>query len=116
MCRFLSTKHLIANDENLPYYVRPVVNLTLLSINEMGTMREKYGISDSITTGVYVQNSLEGSIGAQSIITEINNVKVNSTAEFNVELLKYSVGETVILTLINKDGLNTRQVAVTLRS
>lgn len=109
-------KHLIANDNNLPYYVRPVVNLTLLSINEMGTLREKYGISDSITNGVYVQNSLEGSIGAQSIITEINNIKVNSTAEFNVELLRYSVGETVILTLINKDGLNTRQVAVTLHS
>lgn len=109
-------RHLIANDDNLPYYVRPALNLTLLSINEMGTLREKYGISGSITTGVYVQNSLEGSIGAQSIITEINGVKVDSTAEFCVELLKYSVGDTVVLTLINKDGLNTRQITVTLRS
>ena len=109
-------RFLIANDANLPYYVRPVLNLTLLSINEMGTLREKYGISSSITNGVYVQNSLEGSIGTQSIITEINNVKVNSTAEFNVELLKYNAGETVVLTLINKDGMNTRQIAVTLHS
>lgn len=97
-------------------YSRPKLSLTLLSINEMGTLRSTYNIANSINSGVYVQNSLEANIATQSIISEVNNVEIDSVAEFQVELLKYNVGDTITLTLINKDGLNSRQVSVTLHS
>jgi serine protease Do len=104
-------RHLFTNNS----YNRPSLNLTLLSINEMGVLRQNYGISNSVTTGVYVQNSLEINIANQSVITEVNGIKVISNAEFQVELLKYSIGDRITLTLMNKDGLNIRQVSVTLR-
>lgn len=97
-------------------YQRPVLNLTLLSINEMGELRKNYNISETIYTGVYVQNSLEGSIVSQSIIMEVNGIKVNSSEEFQVEILKHSIGEAITLTLVNKDGLNSRQVTITLHA
>jgi len=95
-------------------YSRPNLNITALSINEMGVLRDTYNISSAITTGVYVQNSLENNISTQSIITEINGVEINSVAELQVELLKYSVGDNITITLINRDGLNNRQVSVVL--
>lgn len=95
-------------------YVRPTLNLTLISVNEMGVLREQYKISSNITTGIYVQNSLESNIPNQSIINEVNGNKVISNAQLQVELLKYSKGDTITLTIMNKDGLNNRQVSVTL--
>ena len=81
----------------------------------MGVLRQNYGISSNITTGIYVQNSLESNIPSQSIINEVNGNKVNSNAQLQVELLKHSKGDTITLTIMNKDGLNNRQVSVTLR-
>jgi serine protease Do len=104
-------KYLLVNNKN---YTRPKLNITTLSINEMGILRDKHGISNLISTGVYVQNSLEGEIVNQSVITEVNGVKIRSNEDFQVELLKYDVGTTIRLTLINKDGLNKRQVNITL--
>lgn len=104
-------KHLISTGSK---YVRPSLSLTLLSINEMGSLRENYDISDDIISGVYVQNSLEPNIASQSIITEINGVDVYSNTDLQIEILKYKVGDSVTLTLINRDGLNNRQISVTL--
>ena len=104
-------RDLIINGDN---YNRPTLSLTLLSINEMGTSRENYGISSNITTGVFVQNSLENIIAAHSIITEVNEKKVNSVAEFQMEIFKYNSGDTVTLTLVNKDGLNSRKLSIIL--
>ena len=95
-------------------YIRPTLNIKTLSINNMGTLREIYEIGNNVTKGVYVQNSFVESIAPQSVITSVNGVIVNYEEEFQVEILKYSVGDTVTLTLINKDGLNNRQVNVTL--
>ena len=104
-------KYLLVNGRD---YIRPTLSLNVKSINEMGTQREDYGIYESVKTGVYVQSSLEVLIAAQSIITEVNGVSVKSVTEYNVELLKYNGGDTVTLTLTNRDGLNTRNVNVVL--
>lgn len=105
-------KHLLANGTD---YKRPTLNLTILSVNEMGKLKNTYGISASINTGVYVQNSLEsGSISNQTVITEINGNKIKSVVEFNVELLKYNIGDTITLTIMDKEGINARNVSVTL--
>lgn len=106
-------RHLMINGVN---YVRPALNLALISINEMGTRREDYGISNYVKTGVYIQTSLENNVDitAQSIITEINGKAINSTADFGAELLKYNIGDSITLTLINKTGLYTRNVTVVL--
>lgn len=95
-------------------YVRPTLSLNIKSISEMGTLREKYGISGLVKVGVFVETSFETLISSQSVITEVNGIKVKSISEYNVELLKYNIGDTVTLTLTNKDGLNLRNVSVVL--
>lgn len=97
-------------------YTRPSLNLTLESINEMGAKKDNYGISSTVTSGVYVVNSLESTVASQSIIVEVNGVRVKSAADFQVQILKYSVGDTVTLTLATKDGITTRNVSVTLHA
>lgn len=104
-------KYLLVNNTS---YVRPSLSLSVKSIDEMGVKRADYGISDLIKTGVYVQTSLEPLIPTQIIITEVNGVKVKSVNRYNVELLKYNVGDTVTLTITNRDGLNVRNVSVVL--
>lgn len=106
-------KHLMVNGTK---YTRPALSLDLLSVNELGVRRSEYGISSYVTTGAYVKTSLENNVIAQSIITAVNGKTINSTTDFAVEILKYSVGDTITLTLINKDGLNTRTVSVTLHA
>ena len=106
-------KHLISSTQA---YSRPNLSLTMLSINKMGTVRENYGISSNIYTGIYVQNSTEANIPVQTIITKVNNVNVDSKEELMVQILKNKVGDTVTLTLINKDGMNERTVNVTLHA
>lgn len=98
-------------------YTRPTINLNLLSVSEMGVNRSKYGISPTVTYGVYVLQNLESGINiaeGSSIITEVNGVKVRSVAEFQVEILKYDVGAAVTLTIITRDGLTSRTQTVTL--
>lgn len=97
-------------------YTRPSLNISTLSINTIGVDRTLYGIADDIYTGVYVRESRESNISAQSIIKAINGVEIKNINDFGKELLKYSVGETITLTLTNKDGLNERTVSVVLHS
>lgn len=106
-------KHLIVNENN---YVRPSLNLELLSINEMGSRKQSYGISDYVSTGVYVIDSRETSNGIYSstIITAINNKSIRSTVDFYTEILKYNIGDKIVLTITNKDGLNAQNKEVTL--
>lgn len=106
-------KHLISSTQD---YTRPNLSLTMLSINKMGASRENYGISSNIYTGVYVQNSTEANIPVQTIITKVNNVIVDSKEELMVQILKYKIGDTVTLTIMNKDGMNERTVNVTLHA
>ena len=106
-------KHLISSTQA---YTRPNLSLTMLSINKMGTAREGYGISSSIYTGVYVQNSTEANIPVQTIITKVNNVTVNSKEELMVQVLKHKVGDVVTFTIMNKDGMNEKTVNVTLHA
>jgi len=106
-------KYVLVNNRD---YVRPALNINIKSINEMGTQRELYNIHESVKNGVYVESSLEVLIPVQAVITEINGVKIKSLTEYNVELLKYNIGDTVTLTLINRDGLNTRNVSVVLHA
>lgn len=99
-------------------YIRPVLNLAFLSVNEMGVDRSNYGIAPSVKFGVYVKSNLERDldINIGSIITEVNGVKIRSETEFYVELLKYSVGTSISLTVVDKEGITSRVVSVTLHS
>ena len=107
-------KHVMVYDSD---YDRPSLNLTLISINEMGVLKEDYGISSTLVSGVYVQNSLEGEIATGSVITKINGKNVSSVEDFMSTILKYDVGDSLILTIVNKaDGLNERTVEVELHS
>ena len=107
-------KHLISSTVA---YSRPSLNLTLLSINTMGSVRETYGISSSIYTGVYVYNSTESNIPVKSVITKINNVTVTSKEQFMVEVLKYKVGDTITLTIVDsKLNMSEATVNVTLHA
>ena len=95
-------------------YVRPTLNLDLISIDDMGTRRDEFGISSFVNSGVYIKHSVESSLLADTVITEVNGVKVRSVVDFKVELLKYSIGDAVTLTVINKDGLNARTITLIL--
>lgn len=98
-------------------YTRPSLNLTLLSVNEMGVERSKYGISPTVKYGVYVLQNFENGLNiaeGASIITEVNGVKVRSVAEFQVEILKYDAGAVVTFTIVTRDGLTSRSQTVTL--
>lgn len=97
-------------------YTRPSLNISILSINTIGVDRTLYGIADDVYTGVYIRESRESNISAQSIIKAVNGVDVKNANDYGKELLKYSVGETITLTLTNKDGLNERIVNVVLHS
>ncbi len=106
-------EHIMVQETN---YIRPTLNLDLLSINELGARREDYGISSYVSNGVYVKRTRESGIVEDVVITEINNVKIHSLADYGSELLKYDVGDTVKLTVIDKDGLNTRYIDIVLHA
>ena len=97
-------------------YTRPSLNLQTKSINEMGVLRASYGISNSVKSGVYVVGSLESNILPESIIVEVNGNTVKSVNEFESEILKYDVNQTIVLTLVTKDGLSSTKVSVTLHA
>lgn len=104
-------KYLMVNDSN---YVRPALNIELLSIDEMGSRKGQYGISDYITSGAYILSSREASISAQNIITAVNGKTIKSAADFVIELLKYNVGNKITITTVDKDNLSIKTVEVTL--
>ncbi len=105
--------YLLVNNTN---YVRPTLNLTLLSIPELGSSKETYGISDYVKTGVYIQASLEGNVESGTVIKKVNGVSVDDEAQYFVELLKYNIGDSVTLEVVNKDGLNVRTVTAVLHA
>lgn len=107
-------KHLLSTGTT---YQRPTLNFTLLSVNEMTEeLRELYDIN--VDNGVYIQSSFESNVEREDvercIIKAINDINVKSNEEFQVELLKYNIGNTVTLTLIDNLGQNTKTVTVTL--
>ena len=105
--------YLLVNNTN---YVRPTLNLTLLSIPELGSSKETYGISDYVKTGVYIQAYLEGNVESGPVIKKVNGVSVDDEAQYFVELLKYNIGDSVTLEVVNKDGLNVRTVTAVLHA
>ena len=104
-------KYLISNYGR---YIRPSLSVELLSVDQMGSRREEYGISNYVTRGAYVKASLEQSIDSGKVIIAVNNVTIKSTSDFGSELLKYKVGDTITLTLMDKNGINTNNVNVVL--
>lgn len=106
-------KHLLSSTSE---YKRPNLSgLTLWSVDKMGSSRAEYEIHSSIFTGVYIENSTETGIPHLTVITKINKKTVNSKEELMVELLKYDIGDTIKLTVINsKDGMNEQVIDVTL--
>ena len=97
-------------------YARPVLNLELISVNEMGSRRGDYGISSYVTTGAYIKTSTEaGMLSLQeNIIIAVNGVQIKSAEDFGAELLKYNVGDQVTITTVNKDGLSNKNTQVVL--
>lgn len=107
--------HLLINGTD---YVRPRLNTpSLLSVNEMGSAKTSlYGIAESIKTGVYVKTEFEENLISDVIITEIKGQKITSLVDYEVELLKYSVGDQITITYVDLYGLNTQTVTITLHA
>lgn len=101
---------------NISRYTRPTLNLDLSSIDEMGSKKQSYGISDYISTGVYITSSREtiSGIYSDTIITAVNGKTITSKTDYEIELLKYKVGDKITITTINTDGLNIQHKEVTL--
>ncbi len=97
-------------------YVRPILNISTISVNSLGTDKDLYGISSDIYTGVYVRESRESSISVQSIIVAINGKEIKSTNDLGKELLKYNVGDTIKVTTRYKTGVGETTVDVVLHS
>lgn len=106
-------KYLLVNTND---YIRPSLSIDVVSVNELGTKREDYGISGYVNEGVYVSYSSESTIARELIITEVNGVSISSSADFYVELLKYNVGDTINLSVMSKAGMNDRTVSVVLHA
>lgn len=86
-------------------YTRPSLNISTISVNTLGTDRDVYGISSDVYTGAYVKESREANIPVQSVIVAINGVEINSSNDLGKELLKYSVGDTIKVKTMNKNGI-----------
>lgn len=97
-------------------YTRPILNISTISIDTLGTNKEVYGISSDIYTGVYVTTSREAGISVQSIIVAINGKEIRSTNELGKELLKYNVGDAIKVTTRYKTGVGETVVDVVLHS
>ena len=50
------------------------------------------------------------------IIIEVNGKKVESEVELQMEILKYNVGDSVTLTLVDRNGLSNVNVSVVLHA
>ena len=96
-------------------YVRPVLNLRTSSVNEMGVDRSSYGISTTVTSGVWIIESYVQGVTKEYIITEVNGQIVRSVVDLQVEILKYNVGDTVTLKIIDRKGLTSVNVSVVLQ-
>ena len=69
----------------------------------------------TVKNGVYVTRSNEVVISQGRIITKINGVKVETFQDYEFELLKYSVGDTVTVVTTDIVGTNERTVNVVLK-
>lgn len=98
-------------------YIRPKFGYNFVSVNEMGADRVNYGISPSITSGVYVSSGVDsGSNLLGYVITEVNQIPVRSVNDFYAELFKYDIGATISLTVVTKDNLVYNTLPVVLHS
>lgn len=90
---------------------RPYIGVTVFNIDNVGLI-SKYKLNDkidsSLNEGVVVAG-VKGSSNAYStirrgdVIVKVGNEKINNIAKFRYELFKYSVGDSVKIT-INRDG------------
>ena len=103
------------------YYKRPLVGITVVDLKTMSlSSRKIYGISEDIHYGLYVESVVESGavweiIETDKIITHINGIKITGMENFSVELLEYQKGDTITLTVINRDGSNQQVKNVTLK-
>ena len=87
----------------------PVLGINMINVSENQMYRDSYKIDKSITYGVIVVKTVEGTGAAKSdlkegdVITAINGEKVESSAYLRYELYKYKVGEEIEITY-NRDG------------
>ena len=88
----------------------PVIGATLIDVvNPYILYYNRIEIDDSIKEGVVVYNvedgypAKEAGLEKGDVILEVNGIKVSNLAYFRAQLYKYSVGDTVTLT-INRSG------------
>lgn len=107
-------KYLMVNRTS---YVRPILNLDLLSVDELGSRKEQYNInSEYVKNGAYILRTREGNanIIEGHVIVAINGKTVKSVADFEMELLKYKVFDEVTITTTTSQGLPGKTFSVVL--
>lgn len=89
---------------------RPLIGASLMDAdNTYGLYYNKIMLADGITEGAVIVEVEEGYPAKDSglqkgdVIVAVNDVKVKNTAHFRSQLYKYSIGDTITIT-INRDG------------
>ena len=96
-------------------YVHANLSIVGKSIRDYSTS-EISNLGLRIYKGVYVTSSSEDEISIQSVIRAVNGTPIESVEDYEFELLKYSVGETIGLTICSPNGSNERTVNIRLHS
>lgn len=107
-------KYLMVNRSS---YVRPILNLDLLSVDELGSRKEQYNInSEYVKNGAYILRTREGNsnIIEGHVIVAVNGKTIKSVADFEMELLKYKVYDEITITTITSQGLPGKTFSVIL--
>ena len=103
--------HIVKNNTS---YVNPKLNIEGKSICDFSVDNlTAKGIK--VKNGVYVEVSSETGILVGRVITKINGSSVETLSDYEFELLKYSVGETITVVTVDIVGTSERTVSVTLK-
>ncbi len=99
---------------------RPLIGITMVNADATYTLYQNgIRLDDSITDGVVVVNTSEGSDAAKAglqkgdVITQIDGETVKNAAYLKYELYKHSVGDTVEITYIRNGRTETVNITLT---
>lgn len=99
-------------------YNRPYLNITIIDIRLLSeSERNNYNLS--VDRGLLIleigsNSPLHNKATINQVITHIENIPVNKSTDFSVELLKYAPDDKINLTICDANGNNTNTIEITL--
>lgn len=100
-------------------YSRPLLGITVIDVKKM-TLSDRQNYRITANKGIYIESvssggASDGVLDKATLITKINDVEINTLADFSTELYKYLSGDSIVITTTDLSGANASEHTVTLK-